>query len=100
MQLFYQRSGDGHTVDLPNDIENVHLNLDAAGRNNIVSITGTHSGDGRVSTTEYQVDVQLGTNQSIDEVEHGDAAYLKVVDRGDWRGDRRLGVVTLSEVDQ
>jgi len=100
MQLFYTRSGNGHTVELPNDLENVELSLNQSGQHNIVSVTGTHSGDGRISTTEYQVGVQLGTDQSITTVENGGAEYLTVVDRGDWRGDRRLAIVTLSEVQQ
>jgi len=95
MELFYDRTGDEHTLELPNDIENVQIDIN--GRH-IVSVAGTHSGDGRVGTTKYEVGVQLGTDASIDTVEHDDFAYIKVVERGDWRGDMRLSIVTLSEV--
>ena len=95
MQLFYQRSGDGHTVDLPNDIDNLKIAINGQ---DIVSVAGTYSGDGRVSDTTYRIDVQKGDEQTLNVLDNDSFDYIEIVERGVWRGDMRLTVITLTEV--
>ena len=97
MKFFHSQAGKGRTVGLPNDILNVEVSINGQ---DVVNIYGTHSGDGRVGTTEYTVGVEKGRVDSYDEIEHDDFEYIKIVERGMWRGNMRVTVVTLSEVDQ
>ena len=97
MNVFYERSGDGGTVELPNDIENIDIRVNGQ---DIVSVSGTHSGDGRVGTTEYAISVQKGRSDRLNTFDLDEFNYVQIVERGLFRGNMRLTVVTLSEVDQ
>lgn len=95
MELFHERSGDSGTVECPNDISNVQVGINGQ---DIVSIMGTHSGDGRVGTTQYAISIMKGRSDRLDNITLEDFDYVKIVERGLWRGNMRLTVVTLSEV--
>lgn len=97
MKLFYERTGKGGTVELPHDLENIQVGVNGQ---DIVSIRGTHSGDGRVGTTEYQVGIEKGRSDTKDEIQHDEFEYIKIVERGLFRGNMNLTVITLTEIDQ
>lgn len=93
MKLYHTRTGDNHTVELPNDLE-PEISIDSQ---DIVSVFGVHSDDGRIGSTKYRVNVDKGRADSYDEIEH-EFEYVHIVERGMWRGNMRLTVVTLTEV--
>lgn len=96
MELFYAVSGDGHTVEFPNDLKDIDINVNGQ---DIVRIYGVHSGDGRVGTTEYTIDIQKSRSDQLDKFELDSYDYVKIKETGLWRGDMRLSVITLTEVE-
>ena len=94
-ELFHVRTGDTDVIQLPNDLSNVEIDIDSQ---DIVSVYGTHSGDGRVGETAIRVNVHKGRADNLEtfsDVINDETFDYAVFERGMWRGKMRLTVVTL-----